>query len=183
MCGGITVFTPFRVFDVRPGMKVGVIGIGGLGHLGLQFASALGFEVTAFSNSSDKEEQTRRFGAHHFINGCDPAQLEAVANRFDFLLCTATGKLPWAGYLAALKPRGKLCIVGVPPNDIAVPVLPLILGQKTICGIPIGSPADIQEIVPTRNSKWRIEVTCITIKFHDKDFLYGGVLLNGHYRY
>jgi uncharacterized zinc-type alcohol dehydrogenase-like protein len=103
--------------------------------------------VTAFSNSPDKEEQARRFGAHHFINGCDPTQLEAVANHFDFLLCTATGNLPWAAYLTALKPRGKLCVVGVPPSDIAVPVLPLILGQKTICGSPIGSPANIEEML------------------------------------
>jgi uncharacterized zinc-type alcohol dehydrogenase-like protein len=147
MCGGITVYTPFRVFDVRPGMRVGVVGIGGLGHLALQFARALGYEVTAFSTSPDKETQARSFGAHGFINARDPEQMQQAANRFDFILCTAPGDVPWLDYLAALKPRGKLCIVGAPASDVHFPALPLILGQKSICGSPIGSPSEINRML------------------------------------
>jgi alcohol/geraniol dehydrogenase (NADP+) len=147
LCGGITVYTPFHVFDVRAGMRVGVVGIGGLGHLALQFARSLGYEVTAFSTSPDKEAEARTLGAHEFINSRDPEQMQRVANSFDFILCTVSADLPWIEYLAALKPRGKLCIVGVPVNEVHFPAFPVILGQKTICGSPIGSPSDINRML------------------------------------
>ncbi len=147
LCGGITVYTPFHAFGVRPGMRVGVVGIGGLGHIALQFARALGYEVTAFSASPEKETEARAFGAHSFINSHEPEEMQKTVNRFDFILSTAPADLPWAQYLDALRPRGKLCIVGVPSGDVRIPAFPLILGQKTVCGSPIGSPQEIRRML------------------------------------
>lgn len=143
MCGGITVFTLFFAFDVKRGMRVGVVGIGGLGHLALQFARAPGYEVTALSTLPDKEAEARRLGAHEFVNSRDAGQMAGMANRFDFILSTVSADLPWADYITVLRPRGKLCILGVSANDVHFPAFPVILGQKTICGSPIGSPAEI----------------------------------------
>ena len=86
LCGGITVYSPLRNHGVRPSSRVGVIGIGGLGHMGMQFAKAFGAEVTAFSTSKDKEAEAKMLGAHHFVNTRDTGALKKVAGSFDFLL-------------------------------------------------------------------------------------------------
>jgi uncharacterized zinc-type alcohol dehydrogenase-like protein len=147
LCGGVTVYSPLKHYGIQPAMKVGVIGIGGLGHLALQFAGAFGCEVTALSSTPDKEEEARLLGARHFISSTDKGQLEAAAGSFDFLITTVMANLDWTTYLACLKPKGKLCFVGVPPGPISVLPFGLILGQRTICGSVIGSRATVREML------------------------------------
>jgi uncharacterized zinc-type alcohol dehydrogenase-like protein len=146
LCGGITVFAPISQ-EARPTMRVGVIGTGGLGHLALQYAQAFGCEVTAFSTSPDKEAEARRMGAHHFVNSCDAAAIEKCASQFEFIISTVPADLDWLGYVNALKPKGKLCIVGVPPSALTLPAFPLILGRKSVFGSPVGSPSQIREML------------------------------------
>jgi len=143
MCGGITVYSPLRNHGVRPSSRVGVIGIGGLGHMGLQFAKAFGAEVTAFSTSKDKEAEALAMGAHHFVNTRDTGALKKVAGSFDFLLSTVSAEQDWQGFVNSLRPKGTLCVVGVPPSPIALQAFPLIAGQRSVSGSPSGSPRDL----------------------------------------
>lgn len=140
-CGGITVFNPIVEYNVKPTNRVGVIGIGGLGHMALQFLSAWGCEVTAFSSNPDKEKEARSYGAHNFVNSKDPDALSALEGTFDFILCTANANLPWDSFISALGPKGKLHFVGVPPEPVSTHVFPLLAGQRSISATPLGSPA------------------------------------------
>jgi alcohol/geraniol dehydrogenase (NADP+) len=140
-CGGITVFNPLVQFDIQPTDRVGVIGIGGLGHMALRFLKAWGCDVTAFSTSADKEAEARELGAQHFVNSRDPQSLKAVANSFDLILSTVNGDLDWPTYIDALRPKGRLHLVGAPPSPIALAIFPMITGQKSLSGSPLGSPA------------------------------------------
>jgi uncharacterized zinc-type alcohol dehydrogenase-like protein len=126
---------------------VGVIGIGGLGHLGLQFAKAFGAEVTAFSTSKDKEEEAKSMGAHNFVNTRDTGALKKVAGSFDLLLSTVGADQDWQAYVNALRPKGVLCVVGVPPSALQIQAFPLIAGQKSLSGSPTGSPRDLHEML------------------------------------
>jgi uncharacterized zinc-type alcohol dehydrogenase-like protein len=147
LCGGITVYSPLRNHGVRPASRVGIIGIGGLGHMGLQFANAFGAEVTAFSTSKDKEPEARSLGAHHFVNTRDTAALKKVAGSFDFLLSTVSADQDWPGYINALRPKGMLCVVGAAPSPVSIAAFSLIGGQKAISGSPTGSPHDLAEML------------------------------------
>lgn len=147
LCGGITVYAPLRVYGVTPNMKLGVIGIGGLGHLALQFARAWGCEVTAFSSSSDKEAEARSFGAHHFVSSSDPEAMKSRASSLDMILSTVNVDLDWNAYLNILRPDGKLCFVGVPQSQIQIAAFPLIAGRRSICGNPTGSRSQIQDML------------------------------------
>lgn len=147
LCGGITVYSPFRLYDVRPGMRVGVIGIGGLGHLALQFARAWGCEVTAFTNSADKEPAARALGAHRVVNSREPSALAGERGKHDFLICTAHADLDWAAYLGTLRPNGTLCMVGVPGSAMAIPAFPLIAGQLRVAGSNTGGRPGITEML------------------------------------
>ena len=141
-CGGITVFNPIVQNGIRPTHRVGVVGIGGLGHLALRFLRAWGCEVWAFSTSADKEAEARSLGADYFVNTRDADALDKVAGVFDMILVTVNVPLDWDAYIAALAPRGRLHIVGAAPQ-VAASVFPLIAGQKSIGGSPVGSPATI----------------------------------------
>ncbi|HEV2709612.1 MAG TPA: NAD(P)-dependent alcohol dehydrogenase [Edaphobacter sp.] len=147
LCAGITVYSPLRNHGVRPSWRVGVIGIGGLGHLGIQFAKAFGAEVTAFSTSKDKEAEARSLGAHHFLNTQDTGALKKVAGSFDFLLSTVSADQDWQGYVNALRPKGMLCVVGVPPSPIQIQAFSLLGAQRAISGSPTGSPRDLHEML------------------------------------
>ena len=136
-CGGLTVFNPFVENQILPTARVAVIGIGGLGHLALQVANAWGCEVTAFSTSPGKEEEARKMGAHQFLNTRDPDALESVTGKFDMVLVTVNAQLDWDAYIRTLRPGGKLHIVGVVPK-IEATVFPIIGGQKSIGGSPVG---------------------------------------------
>jgi uncharacterized zinc-type alcohol dehydrogenase-like protein len=140
-CGGITVFNPVVEFGVRPTDKVGVIGIGGLGHFAVQFLAKWGCEVTAFTSTAAKADAARAMGAHHIVDSRDAGQLEAIAGTLDFILSTVNVDLEWDQYLAALGPKGRLHTVGAVPSPIPAPAFGLIMGQKSVSGSPLGSPA------------------------------------------
>jgi uncharacterized zinc-type alcohol dehydrogenase-like protein len=146
-CGGITVFNPIVQFNIPPTARVGVIGIGGLGHMAIGFLHAWGCDVTAFSTSPDKETEAKHMGANHFVNSRDPQALEAVANSFDLILSTVNADLDWDIYMAALRPKGRLHLVGVTPSPISSQIFPMILGQKTISGSPLGSPTTVSRML------------------------------------
>jgi uncharacterized zinc-type alcohol dehydrogenase-like protein len=147
LCGGITVFAPMRRHGVNPSSRVGVVGIGGLGHLALQFAKTFGAEVTALSTSIDKEAEARKMGADHFVNTRDMAELKKIAGSFDFLLSTASADQEWQALMNSLRPKGTLCVVGVPPSPIAIQGFPLVNGQRAVVGSNTGSPQDLHEML------------------------------------
>ncbi|MGH9598976.1 MAG: NAD(P)-dependent alcohol dehydrogenase, partial [Terracidiphilus sp.] len=145
LCAGITVYSPLRNHDVNPSSRVGVVGIGGLGHLAIQFARVFGAEVTAFSTSAGKEEEARALGANHFVNTRESKAMKEIAGTQDFILNTANADQDWGAYLQALRPTGTLCFVGVPPSPVTFHAFPLISGLRTISGSPIGSPYGLRE--------------------------------------
>jgi len=147
LCGGITVYNPIRNHGVNPSSRVGIIGIGGLGHMAIQFARAFGAEVTAFSTSADKEEDARALGAHHFVNSRESKALKEIAGTMDFILSTINADQDWGVYLQALRPTGTLCFVGVPPSAVSFQAFPLISGLRSITGSPIGSPHQLREMI------------------------------------
>ncbi len=147
LCAGITVYSPLRNLGVRPFSKVAVIGIGGLGHLALQFARAFGADVTAISTSKDKEEEARSLGANHFVSTHETAALKNLAGEFDLILNTANADQDWQSYVNALRPKGTLCFLGVPPKPITLQAFPLISGQRAVAGSPTGSPRDLREML------------------------------------
>jgi uncharacterized zinc-type alcohol dehydrogenase-like protein len=147
LCGGITVYNPMRDNGINPTSRVGVVGIGGLGHLAIQFARVFGAEVTAFSTSAAKEEEVRALGAHHFVNTRESKAMKEVAGTHDFILTTANADQDWGVYIHSLRPTGTLCFVGVPPSPVSVQAFPLIAGIRSITGSPIGSPHRIREML------------------------------------
>jgi uncharacterized zinc-type alcohol dehydrogenase-like protein len=145
LCAGATVLAPLRRWNVRAGMKVGVIGIGGLGSLALRFLRALGCHSTAFTSSPDKREAALSLGADEVASSISVKEIRSLANRFDFLLCTVPARLDWITYLQTLRPNGILCLVGSPPGVMQILPGPLLTGQRVICGSDIGSPRLIRE--------------------------------------
>jgi uncharacterized zinc-type alcohol dehydrogenase-like protein len=166
MCGGITVFNPLLLCDVKPTARVGVVGIGGLGHMALLFAHAWGCEVTAFSSSPEKEEEARGFGAHHFINSRDPEAIKKAANSLDFILSTVNVPLDWPAYIAALRPRGRLHLVGAVLQPLSFPLFPLLAGQKSLSSSPTGSPAAIATMLSFA-ARHHIEPTVEAYRFSE----------------
>lgn len=147
-CGGITVFNPIVQHGISPMSRVGVIGIGGLGHMALMFLRAWGCEVTAFSTSSDKEQEARGLGAHEFVNTKESGALEKLAGKFDLILNTTNASLDWDAYLNALAAKGVLHTVGVVGNTFgASQVFPMISGQKSLSASPLGSPATTADML------------------------------------
>jgi uncharacterized zinc-type alcohol dehydrogenase-like protein len=139
-CGGITVFNPIVQFGINPTDRVGVVGIGGLGHMAVQFLSKWGCHVTALTSSANKADEARRFGAREVIDSRSAAALEAAAGSFDFLLATANVTLNWPLYLNMLGPKGRLHFVGAVMEPIPVPVFGLLIRQLSVSASPLGSP-------------------------------------------
>ncbi|HEY0786953.1 MAG TPA: NAD(P)-dependent alcohol dehydrogenase [Acidobacteriaceae bacterium] len=147
LCAGSTVYTPMRLHGLNPASRVGIIGIGGLGHIALQFARAFGCEVTAFSSSADKSGEAASFGAHHFVNTRETKSFKALAGCFDFILSTVNADQDWNAYITALRPHGVFCLVGIPPKPAPFQLTPVIQGLKSISGCKAGSPIQIAEML------------------------------------
>ena len=146
-CGGITVFGPIVDCGVKPTDRVGVIGIGGLGHLALQFLNKWGCEVTAFSSNPAKTQEAKNLGAHHVVNSRDPAAIKQLAGTLDFILVATNVPLDWDAYIAALAPDGRLHFVGAVLEPVPVAAFSLIGGRKSISGSPLGSPATVAKML------------------------------------
>ena len=140
-CGGITVFNPIVLSGVQPTDKVGVIGIGGLGHMALKFLKAWGCEVTAFTSNKNKTEALKKMGAHNVVDSTDSKDLESIAGTLDFILNTTNVKLDWNAFLTTLAPQGKLHTVGAVLEPMEIPAFSLIMGEKSVGGSPLGSIA------------------------------------------
>jgi alcohol/geraniol dehydrogenase (NADP+) len=153
MCGGATMFSPLEDNDVKDGARVGVVSIGGLGHLGVQFARARGCKVTAFSTSASKEAECREMGASDFAAITDDDAVKARMNSLDFLMTTAPTDLPWDTLVGLLRPRGALCILGIPPNPVQFQSFPLLAGNKKIVGSNTGSVHGIKSMLQTAAKK------------------------------
>jgi uncharacterized zinc-type alcohol dehydrogenase-like protein len=147
LCAGITAYSPFKLYDVQAPQSVAIIGIGGLGHLAVQFARAFGCNVTAISSSPDKEQEARKFGAHHFLSLNDPAQIKKAFNSFDFVLSTVNADLDGTMLGMLLRPKGKLCFVGLPSNDVKFPIRLLVSGNRLICGSGTGNRTHMTEML------------------------------------
>lgn len=147
LCGGITVFNPLLEFEILPTSRVGVVGIGGLGHMALRFAKAWGCEVTAFTSSRNKIDEARSLGAHRVVSSRNSDEIAAIAGQLDLVIITANATLDWNAILASLAPKGRLHIVGAVLEPIAVQAFSLIMGQKEISGSPTGSPTAIARML------------------------------------
>lgn len=147
LCAGITTYSPLRYLKVGKGHKVGVLGLGGLGHMAVKFAVSFGAEVTMLSHSPSKEADAKKLGAHHFALTSNPETMESLTNSFDFILNTVSAKHDYNAYLNLLKTNGTMIIVGVPATPAEIPAITLILKRRSIMGSLIGGIAETQEML------------------------------------
>ena len=147
LCAGITLYSPIKHWKVGPGMKVAVMGLGGLGHMGVKFAVALGAEVTVLSHSPSKEADARAMGAHHFVSTADLANLKPLTKSFDLILNTVSAELNIGDYLNLLKLDGTLVVIGLPGKPYAVEAGTLLNGRRRIAGSMIGGIPELQEML------------------------------------
>lgn len=146
-CGGITVFTPLIEPGLSPTSRVGVVGIGGLGHMAVKFARAWGAEVTAFTSTAAKHDEALALGAHRVVASTDSAAITALAGCLDLVIVTVNVPLDWRAILSTLASRGRLHFVGAVLEPISVPAFALIDGQKSVSGSAIGSPANMARMI------------------------------------
>lgn len=137
LCAGVTVFSPLQRY-MQPGMRVGVIGIGGLGHLAIQFAAAMGAEVVAFSSSPAKADEAKQLGAAHVVNSRERDDIKTQRNSLDFILSTVAVNLDWKEYLKVLRPNGTLCFVGGQSEPFSIHPFFLTDAQRSITGSSVG---------------------------------------------
>lgn len=144
LCAGITTYAPLVRFGahLEAGARVGVVGIGGLGHMAVQYAAAMGYAVTAISRTASKEEEARGFGAQDFLLSSDADAMAAAVRTFDFIICTVSAPLDWELYLSLMAPDGVFCMLGLPPKKMEFDARCLIGNRITLCGSLIGSPAE-----------------------------------------
>jgi alcohol/geraniol dehydrogenase (NADP+) len=166
LCGGVTVFNPIIQFDVKPTDRVGVIGIGGLGHLALQFLDAWGCEVTAFSSNPAKEKEAKEFGADHFVNCNENCDLAKMSNSLDFIISTVDVPLDWNSFINILRPKGRLHHVGALLQPMAVSAFPGLIAQKSISASPVGSPPVLSKMLEFA-ARHNILPATETFKFND----------------
>ncbi len=148
LCAGITTYSPLKHYGVKPGDRVGILGMGGLGHMGIKFAKAMGAEVTLFTRSASKAEEARRQGADHVIVSTDPEQMQAAAEQFDFLLDTIPVQHDLNPYLQTLKFDGVHILVGlIEPVDPALHAANLVMKRRVLAGSLIGGIKETQEVL------------------------------------
>jgi uncharacterized zinc-type alcohol dehydrogenase-like protein len=147
LCAGITLYSPLKKWGAKAGMHVGVMGLGGLGHMGVKFAHAMGAEVTVFSHSPDKEIDAKAMGADHFVVTRDPVALKPLYKKFDLILNTVSADLDINLYVDLLTLDGTLVVIGLPGNPYAVNAGSLLNGRRRIAGSMIGGIPEMQEML------------------------------------
>lgn len=147
LCGGITVFKPLLMSNITATSRVGVIGIGGLGHIAIKILRAMGAEVVAFSSTPNKKQSILDMGADEVVNSRDPKALKSQAGRFDLILSTVAVDLDWKPYFTALAPKGKFHTVGAVMKPIEVGAFDLIMGDKAVTGSSTGSPGQLRSLL------------------------------------
>jgi alcohol/geraniol dehydrogenase (NADP+) len=146
LCGGIAVFAPLAMYG-KPNARMGVIGIGGLGHMAVKFAAAYGCDVTAFTSSESKFDEAKRFGANHVASSRDSSAIKKLAGSFDLLISTVDVPLDWGAMIGALAPNGRLHVVGVVLEPIPVAAFSLMAQQRSVSGSPTGPPVAIETML------------------------------------
>ncbi|CAN5893571.1 NAD(P)-dependent alcohol dehydrogenase [soil metagenome] len=147
LCAGITTYSPLRHWKVGPGQKVAVIGLGGLGHMAVKLAAAMGAEVTVLSTSDNKEADAKRLGATHFVNSRNEEKMKGLKNYFDFILNTVSAPNSYDMYLQLVKTNGAMVLVGAPPEPSAISGFSLIMQRRTLAGSLIGGIKETQEML------------------------------------
>lgn len=147
LCAGITLYSPIKHWKAGPGMKVAIMGLGGLGHMGVKFAVAMGAEVTVLSHSPSKEADARAMGAHHFVATTNMENLKPLSKSFDLILNTVSAELNIGDYLNLLKLDGTLVVIGLPGKPYAVEAGALLNGRRRIAGSMIGGIPELQEML------------------------------------
>lgn len=147
LCAGLSTYAPLRAYGAGPGTRVGVIGVGGTGHLALQFAHALGSEVTAFSSSPAKADEARAFGADHFVRVDDEDALKKLVLSLDLVLYTSHGSLDWTRVIYTLRNHGRLVLIGFPEANVSFDALETVAHEYSITGSFLGSRAAMREML------------------------------------
>jgi alcohol dehydrogenase (NADP+) len=147
LCAGITTYSPLRRWGVGPGTKVAVVGFGGLGHMAVKHAHAMGAEVSVLSQSLKKQEDGRRFGADHYYASKDPGIMDSLAGSFDLIVNTVSAKFDLDEYLSLLKVNGTLVNVGAPPEPLELKVFSLLSTRRSVAGSVIGGIRETQEML------------------------------------
>ena len=147
LCAGITTYSPLRHWKVGNGTRVGILGLGGLGHMGVKLSAAMGAEVTMLSHSPSKETDAKRLGAHRFVLTSDEEQVKKVTGYFDFILDTVSAEHDYNFYLALLRTSGTMVCVGLPTTPAQIPAFNLVFGRKSMAGSLIGGLPETQEML------------------------------------
>ncbi|CAM2914605.1 oxidoreductase, Zn-dependent and NAD(P)-binding [Legionella steigerwaltii] len=147
LCAGITLYSPLRHWHIGPGKRVGILGLGGLGHMGVKLAHAMEAEVTVLSHSLSKETDGRRMGADHFYATSDPQTFQKLNNYFDLIICTVSAKIDWNAYIQLLKRDGAMVVVGIPEESIPINAFSLIAKRRSLAGSMIGGIKETQEML------------------------------------
>jgi uncharacterized zinc-type alcohol dehydrogenase-like protein len=147
LCAGITLYSPLRHWQAGPGKKVAIVGLGGLGHMGVKIAHAMGAEVTVLSHSLKKQADAKRLGADHFYATADPETFAKLASSFDLIVCTVGTGIDWNQYLGLLKLDGTMVIVGVPAEQIPLTAFSLLAMRRSLAGSLIGGIEETQEML------------------------------------
>lgn len=147
LCAGITLYSPLRHWKAGPGKKVAIVGMGGLGHMGVKLAHAMGAEVTVLSQSLSKKEDGLKLGADHYFATNDPETFKTLQGHFDLIICTVAAEIDWNAYLNLLKVDGDFVLVGIPENAVPVHAFALVPARRSISGSMIGSIKETQEML------------------------------------
>lgn len=147
LCAGITTYSPLRKFKVGAGQKVGIVGLGGLGHMGVKLAVSMGADVTVFSTSPSKEEDAKKLGAHHFVVSKNEDEMKSLAGQFDFILDCVSADHDLNSYLNLLRLNGAMCLVGVPEKPASLHAFSVISNNRSLAGSSIGGIKETQEML------------------------------------
>ena len=147
LCAGITLYSPLKHWNAGPGKKVAIVGLGGLGHMGVKIAHAMGAEVTVLSQTMSKEADGKRLGADHYYATSDKETFKKLRNTFDLIINTVSAPLDWNVYASLLKPESTFVILGIPDKPIPINAMALVFGRRGIAGSMIGSIAETQEML------------------------------------